>query len=245
MTARGEARTGVAARGRVLLKLTGEACGASGCGIESPRVAAMAREIAEGLASGPQLAIVPGAGNLVRGATLAAAGLERVRADQLGMIGTVANALAIEMALEAAGVRTCVFSAIEVRGIVPLSDPRAAVEALEGGRVVIFAGGLGQPFFTTDTTAAIRAVEIGAETLLKGTKVDGVYTDDPARDPSAVRFDRVGWDEVLRRELAVMDATAFQICRAHRLAIRVFDAMAPGGLARAIRGEPVGTLVAD
>jgi len=234
----------VAVAGRVLLKLTGEAFGWRGQGIAPERLAETAREVADGLAAGRQLAIVPGAGNIVRGASFAPAGLARIRADHAGMVGTLVNALALESALDGAGVRAAVLSAIEVRGIAPPADPRAAVEALEAGRVVIFAGGLGQPLFTTDTAAAVRAVEIDAEVLLKGTKVDGVYAADPACDPSAARFDRIGWDEAIRLDLGVMDATAFQICRTHRLAIRVFDAIAPGGLARAIRGDPVGTLVA-
>jgi uridylate kinase len=189
------------------------------------------------------VALVIGGGNIFRGAGLAAAGMDRVTADHMGMLATVMNALALQDALEHAGVFTRVMSAIKINQVCEDYIRRRAMRHLEKGRVVIFAAGTGNPFFTTDSAASLRAIEVDADIMLKATKVDGVYTADPKTDPSATRYRRLTYDEVLERKLMVMDATAIVLCRDHNLPIQVFDMMRPGALMDVVCGEDVGTVV--
>jgi uridylate kinase len=232
---------------RILLKLSGEAMAdpAVGRGIDPEIVAGYARQLADLHRSGVQVACVVGGGNFWRGLSDAAAGMERVTADNMGMLATVINALALQDALERVGVPTRVQSAITVQQVAEPFIRRRAMRHLELGRVVIFAGGTGNPFFTTDTTAALRAAEIGAEAILKATNVDGVYTADPRRDPAAQRLATVSFTEVLQRNLGVMDAAAIALCRDNGLPIIVFDLSVEGNIRRAVWGEPIGTLVHD
>jgi len=229
---------------RVLLKLSGEALmGDLDYGIEPRVIQRIAAEIATARDSGVEIAIVIGGGNIFRGAGLARAGMDRVTGDYMGMLATVMNALAIQDALESAGVFARVMSALQIHEVCEDYIRRRAIRHLEKGRVVILAAGTGNPFFTTDTAASLRAIEIGADVLLKATKVDGVYDDDPVRNPSARRYDTVSFDTVLADKLSVMDATAIVMCRDNNLPLRVFDLGQEGALIKAISGGEVGTVV--
>jgi uridylate kinase len=229
---------------RVLLKLSGEAlAGAGNFGHDPAVLARIAGQVHACITAGTQVALVIGGGNLLRGAKLAEAGVDRVTADQMGMLATVMNALALQDALERVGQPVRVMSALKINQVCEDYIRRRAVRHLEKGRVVICAAGTGNPFFTTDSAASLRAVEIGADALLKATQVDGVYSADPKKDPHAQRFTHLSYDEVLTRKLAVMDATAIVLCRDHRMPLRVFDISAPQALERAVRGEDIGTLV--
>ncbi|QVQ51686.1 UMP kinase [Spiractinospora alimapuensis] len=229
---------------RVVLKLSGEAfAGGDGLGINTETVEYIAASVAAAVAEGVEVAVVVGGGNMFRGSELSAAGMERGRADYMGMLGTVINCLALQDFLERLGVDTRVQTAIAMSQVAEAYIPRRAVRHLEKGRVVIFGAGLGQPFFSTDTTAAQRALEIGAQAVLKGTQVDGVYDSDPRKNAEAVRFDHLEYNEVLTRGLKVMDATAVSLCMDNGLPIVVFDLIGQGNIVRAVRGEKIGTLV--
>ena len=229
---------------RVVLKLSGEAfAGGEGLGISPDAVIHIAREITATVKEGVQVAAVVGGGNMFRGATLSQRGIDRSRADYMGMLGTVINCLALQDVLEKLGLDTRVQTAITMGQVAEPYIPRRAIRHLEKGRVVIFGAGLGAPFFSTDTCAAQRALEIGAQAVLKGTQVDGVYDADPRQMPDAVRFHRLDYVEVLRRELRFMDATAVSLCMDNDLPIVVFDLMEQGNVVRVVRGERIGTLV--
>ena len=227
---------------RILLKMSGEIlAGETGWGIDLAVLNGLARQVKAVRDGGTQIALVIGGGNIYRGEAATADGMDRGTADQMGMLGTVINALAMQDALEKMGVATRVMTAVVMA---PIAEPyirRRAVRHLDKGRTVILAAGTGHPFFTTDTAAALRALEIGADVLLKGTKVDGVYTDDPKRDPDAKRYERLTFDEALGRHLKVMDATALSLCMDNRLSVIVFDLLTEGNLARVVRGEAIGT----
>ena len=229
---------------RVLLKLSGEALmGELDYGIEPAVIQRLAAEIATAHKTGIEIAIVIGGGNIFRGAGLARAGMDRVTGDYMGMLATVMNALAIQDALESRGVFARVMSALQVHEVCEDYIRRRAVRHLEKGRVVILAAGTGNPFFTTDTAASLRAIEIGADVLLKATKVDGVYDCDPASNPNAKRYDTISFDQVLADKLLVMDATAVVMCRDNDLPLRVFDLTRANALVQAMAGDDVGTLV--
>ena len=229
---------------RVLLKLSGEGLlGDADYGIDPAVSRRLAREIREVRALGVDLALVVGGGNIFRGAGLAAAGMDRVTADHMGMLATVMNGLALQDALEQADVFTRVMSAIKINQVCEDYIRRRAIRHLEKGRVVIFAAGTGNPFFTTDSAAGLRAIEINADIMLKATKVDGVYSADPVRDHDALRYRRLTYDEVLDRKLSVMDTTAIVLCRDHGLPIQVFDMTRPGALMDLVTGGDVGTVV--
>ena len=232
------------ARRRVLLKLSGEVlAGDAGHGIDAASLARLAGEIQDGLSGGTELGIVIGGGNIIRGTAASQDGVDRAAADSMGMLATVINAIALQDFLERRGLMTRVLSAIEMRALAEPYIRRRAVRHLEKGRVVILAAGTGHPYFTTDTAAVLRAVEIGADVLLKGTKVDGVFSEDPMRNPAAVRYDSLSYPEAIDRRLQVMDMTAFTMGMDNRLPIVVFNVTVPGNLARALRGESVGTRV--
>ncbi|MBI2992684.1 MAG: UMP kinase [Gammaproteobacteria bacterium] len=229
---------------RILLKLSGEALmGDAEFGIDPQVIRRIAGEIGELNHAGAEVAIVIGAGNLFRGAGLAAAGMDRVTADHMGMLATIMNSLAMQDALEQRGMYARVMSAIKINQVCEDYIRRRAVRHLEKRRVVIFAAGTGNPFFTTDTAASLRAVEIDAELLIKATKVDGVYSADPVSNPGARRYERLSYDEVIQQKLGVMDATAIVMCRENHMPVRVLDMMKPGALMRAARGLQEGTLV--
>jgi uridylate kinase len=229
---------------RVVVKLSGEAfSGDEPLGISPGVVYHIAKEIVATVRSGVQVAAVVGGGNMFRGRALAESGIDRARADYMGMLGTVINCLALQDVLEKLGVETRVQTAITMGQVAEPYIPRRAIRHMEKGRVVIFGGGLGAPFFSTDTCAAQRALEIGAQAVLKGTQVDGVYDADPRKMPGAVRFHQLDYGEVLRRGLKFMDATAVSLCMDNGLPIVVFDLMEKGNVVRAVRGEKVGTLV--
>ncbi|WP_106252261.1 UMP kinase [Allonocardiopsis opalescens] len=229
---------------RVVLKLSGEAfAGGESLGIDPDVVAHVASSIVSVVKQGVQVAVVVGGGNMFRGAAMSERGMDRSRADYMGMLGTVINCLALQDFLEKRGVDTRVQTAITMGQVAEAYIPRRAIRHLEKGRVVIFGAGLGAPFFSTDTTAAQRALEIGAEAVLKGTQVDGVYDADPRTHPDAVKFDRLDYNEVLTRGLKVMDATAVSLCMDNGMPIVVFDLMGQGNIVRAVRGEKIGTLV--
>jgi uridylate kinase len=229
---------------RVLLKLSGEALmGDADYGIEPEVISRFAKEISELSAAGVELGIVIGGGNIFRGAGLAASGMDRVSGDHMGMLATVMNALALQDALERNGTFCRVMSAIRIHEVCEDYLRRRAIRHLEKGRVVIFAAGTGNPFFTTDSAASLRAVEIGAELMLKATQVDGVYNADPKKDPDAVRYEELTYDEVINNRLAVMDTTAVVMCQEQGIPLRVFDVHNYGNLTKIIHGEPVGTLV--
>jgi len=231
---------------RVMLKLSGEALlGKREHGISPETCAAIAREIKEVKALGIELAIVIGGGNIFRGLAGSKSGLDRATGDYMGMLATAINALGLQDALEKSGVPTRVQSAIEMRAVAEPFIRRRAVRHLEKGRVVIFAAGTGNPFFSTDTAAALRASEIGADVLLKATKVDGVYTADPKLDPTAKRYDRLTYMDALKNRLNVMDASAFSLCMDNKISIIVFDLFKTGNIKRVICGEPIGTVVSD
>jgi len=231
---------------RVLLKLSGEVFGgAKGIGVDPDVVQDIARQIADVARSGVQVAIVVGGGNYFRGAELSQRGMDRSRADYMGMLGTVMNCLALQDFLEKEGVQTRVQTAITMGQVAEPYIPLRAIRHLEKGRVVIFGAGAGMPFFTTDTVSAQRALEIGAEALLLAKSgVDGVYSADPKKDATATKYDTISYDEVLSKSLAVADAAAFALCRENKLPIVVFDLMKNGNIGRAVRGEVIGTLVA-
>jgi len=230
---------------RVLLKLSGEVFGGhKGIGVDPDVVQGVAKQIADVVKGGTQVAIVVGGGNYFRGAELQQRGMERARADYMGMLGTVMNCLALQDFLEKQGVDTRVQTAITMGQVAEPYVPRRAIRHLEKGRVVIFGAGAGMPFFTTDTVAAQRALEVGANALLLAKSgVDGVYNADPRKDSSATKFDRISYDEVLSKSLAVADAAAFSLCRENKLPIVIFDLMTNGNIARAVKGEKIGTLV--
>ena len=229
---------------RVLLKLSGEALmGDEDYGIDPKVLNRLAREVIEARDAGAEVALVIGGGNIFRGAGLAASGMDRVTGDHMGMLATVINALAMQDALEKLGGKCRVMSAIKINDVCEDYIRRRAVRHLEKGRICIFAAGVGSPFFTTDSGAALRAIEVGADLLLKATKVDGVYDKDPKKHPDAVKLDTLSYDEVIARNLQVMDTAAFALCRDARMPLRVFDMAQPGVLLRILRGEPIGTLV--
>ncbi|MGH8198769.1 MAG: UMP kinase, partial [Steroidobacteraceae bacterium] len=229
---------------RILVKLSGEALmGTTDYGIDPAIIKRIAGELLEIVGFGVQLAVVIGGGNIFRGAGLARAGMDRVAADHMGMLATVMNALAMQDALESLGMYARVMSAIRINEVCEDYIRRRAIRHLEKGRVVICAAGTGNPFFTTDTAAALRAIEINAEVLLKATKVNGVYSDDPVHNSAAVRYSRLTFDRVLTEKLNVMDATAIVMCRDNHLPLRVFNLNNPGDLTRIVRGADVGTLV--
>ncbi len=229
---------------RILLKLSGESLlGGADYGIDPAVIRRLAREIREVTRLGVEVALVIGGGNIFRGAGLAAAGIDRVTGDHMGMLATVMNALALQDALEREDVFTRVMSAIKINQVCEDYIRRRALRHLEKGRVVIFAAGTGNPFFTTDSAASLRAVEVDADVVLKATKVDGVYTSDPMKDKDAQRYDRLTYDEVLEKKLMVMDATAIVLCRDHSVPIVVFDITRPGALMDVVLGKDVGTVV--
>jgi uridylate kinase len=227
---------------RVLLKISGEAfAGSEPLGIDPNVVASVARQVSA--VRDVEIAIVVGGGNMFRGAALEKAGMDRPRADYMGMLATVINCLALQDALERSGMETRVQTAIQMGQIAEPYIPRTAIRHLEKGRVVIFGAGMGAPYFSTDTTAAQRALEIGAQAVLKATQVDGVYDADPRTTPDAVKFDSLDYSEVIARGLKVMDTTAISLCMDNRLPIVVFDLMTEGNIGRAVRGEKIGTVV--
>ena len=229
---------------RILLKLSGEALmGDEGYGIDPAVATEIAREIGEIQEMGVQTAVVIGGGNIFRGVAASARGMDRATADYMGMLATVINALALQDALEQQGVVTRVVTAIEMRAVAEPFIRRRAIRHLEKGRVVVFGAGTGNPYFSTDTAAALRAMEIKADVIMKGTKVDGIYDADPMLDPHATRFDRISYQQVLEQGLKVMDATAISLCMDNRLPIVVFNLRIPGNIKRALTGEPVGSVV--
>jgi uridylate kinase len=231
---------------RVVLKLSGEAlAGSQGYGIDPPVLARIAREVRDVTNLGVQIAIVIGGGNIFRGVAASAGGMERATADYMGMLATVMNALALQDALEKCDLQTRVLSAIEMRAVAEPYIRRRAIRHLEKGRIVIFAAGTGNPFFTTDTAGALRAIEIGADVIMKATKVDGIYTADPKRDAGAERLRRVTYLEALSRRLEVMDTTAISLCMENSLPIVVFDLTSTGNIRRIVLGEPVGSIVSS
>ena len=231
---------------RILVKLSGEALLGSGdYGIDPAVLKRIAGELEDIVQMDVQVAVVIGGGNIFRGAGLARAGMDRVAADHMGMLATVMNSLALQDALESLGLHARVMSAIRINEVCEDYIRRRAVRHLEKGRIAVFAAGTGNPFFTTDTAAALRAIEIGADVLLKATKVNGIYSDDPVRNPAAVRYPRLTFDKVLSDKLNVMDATAIVMCRDNRLPLRVFNLNNPGDLTRIVRGEEVGTAVTN
>ncbi|MEU8527675.1 UMP kinase [Streptomyces sp. NPDC048629] len=233
--------------GRFMLKLSGEAfSGGTGLGVDPDVVHAIAREIAAVVRDGAEIAVVIGGGNFFRGAELQVRGMDRARSDYMGMLGTVMNCLALQDFLEKEGIDSRVQTAITMGQVAEPYIPLRAVRHLEKGRVVIFGAGVGMPYFSTDTTAAQRALEIDAEALLMGKNgVDGVYDSDPKTNPDAVKFDALEYGEVLSRNLKVADATAITLCRDNNLPILVFELLAEGNIARAVKGEKIGTLVSD
>ncbi|MBP6596558.1 MAG: UMP kinase [Arenimonas sp.] len=230
---------------RILLKLSGEALmGDVDYGIDPAVISALAAEIVEVQRAGAQVGLVIGGGNIFRGAGLAANGMDRVTGDHMGMLATVINALAMADALEKQGGFARVMSAIKINEVCEDYIRRRAIRHMEKGRITLFAAGTGNPFFTTDSAAALRASEIGADLLLKATKVDGIYDSDPKKNPNAKRFDRLSYDEVIARNLQVMDTAAFALCRDNHVPLRIYDMMQPGALMRILKGEDLGTLVA-
>lgn len=212
-------------------------------GIDPAMIGRIAREVHQLSTAGVEVGLVIGGGNIFRGAGLAEGGMERVTGDQMGMLATVINSLAMQDALEKLGTRCRVMSALKINQVCEDYIRRRAVRHLEKGRVVIFAAGTGNPFFTTDSAASLRAIEIDAEIMLKATKVDGVYDSDPVHNPNAVRYESLSYDEAIVKKLGVMDATALVLCRDHGMPVRVFDLLAPGNLGRIVNGDSVGTLV--
>ena len=229
---------------RILLKLSGEALmGKADYGIDPQVLTRLAGEALQVHATGIEVAIVLGGGNIFRGEGLANAGMDRVTGDHMGMLATVMNSLAMQDALEKLGGRARVMSAIKINDVCEDYIRRRAVRHLEKGRITIFAAGTGNPYFTTDSAAALRAAEIGADLLLKATKVDGVYSADPKKDKSAQRFEQLTYDQVIERKLAVMDTAAIALCRDHKIPLRIYDLTREGDLMRIMQGEPIGTLV--
>ena len=232
--------------GRILLKLSGEALmGAQPYGIDTGVLREIAEEISQVHKMGTQVALVIGGGNIFRGVLAASGGMDRSTADYMGMIATVMNALAMQDALEHFGIPTRVQSAIDMKEVAEPYIRRKAIRHLEKGRIVIFAAGTGLPFFTTDTTAALRASEIGAQVLMKGTKVDGVFESDPAKNPLALRYERISFTEVLNRNLKVMDATAISLAREEKMRIIVFNLKIKGNIRKIVLGKSIGTVVEE
>ena len=229
---------------RILLKLSGEALtGEEAFGIDPKILDRMALEVGQLVGIGVQVGLVVGGGNLFRGAALQRAGLDRVTGDHMGMLATVMNALALRDALERSNIATQVLSSIPMSGVVDHYDRRKAIRALSNGDVVIFAAGTGNPFFTTDSSACLRGIEVDAELVLKATKVDGVYSADPFKDPTAIKYDRLTYDEVLDKKLEVMDLTSICLCRDHNMPVRVFEMEKQGALLNIVRGGTDGTLI--
>lgn len=229
---------------RVLLKLSGESLvGTQDHGIDTKALKRISHEIEGAYKVGTQLAIVIGGGNIWRGGGDEAVTIDRVTADNMGMLATIVNSLALQDALEQIGIHTRVQTAIEITKLAEPYIRRRAVRHLEKNRVVIFGGGIGSPYFTTDTTSALRAIEIDAQILLKATKVDGVYTEDPKKNPKAKKYDKLGFDEAISKRLKIMDTSAFTLCMDNKLPVLVFDLNVPGNIAKAVRGEKVGTLI--
>jgi uridylate kinase len=229
---------------RVLLKISGEAlAGSAGFGIDAATVKDISRQIKDVMALGCQLGLVVGGGNIFRGQTGEKGGLDRVTGDKMGMLATVVNALALQNALEKQGVMTRVQTAFEISKVAELFIDRRAIRHLEKGRVVIFAGGTGNPYFSTDTAAVLRALEVKADILMKATQVDGIYTADPTKDKNARRFKRLAFHEALSRRLKVMDMTAFSLCEENHLPVLVFNLHKDGNIRRAVTGEEIGTMV--
>ncbi|UTW63552.1 UMP kinase [bacterium SCSIO 12741] len=229
---------------RILLKLSGEALmGNKDFGIDHDRLQTYAEDIIQVMETGVELAIVIGGGNIFRGVQSDNSAIDRVQGDYMGMLATMINSMALQSALEGVGLKTRLLSAIKMEQIAEPFIRRRAVRHLEKGRIVIFGAGTGNPYFTTDTAASLRAIEIDADIILKGTRVDGVYTADPEKDPSAKRFDKISFEEVLLKGLNVMDKTAFTLCQENKLPIIVFDMNKPGNLRKVVVGDEVGTLV--
>ncbi len=231
---------------RVLLKLSGEALmGEQSHGIDPQRLHAYAAEIKEAVKEGAQIAIVIGGGNIFRGLQGASQGMDRVQGDYMGMLATVINSIALQSTLQSMGVLAELLSGIAIDRIADSMSGPKAITMLEQGKVVLVAGGTGNPFFTTDTASALRAVEIQADIMLKGTRVDGVYTADPEKDPNAVRFDKLTFDEAYEKNLKIMDLTAFTLCRENKIPILVFDMNKGGNLLKVLNGDAIGTLVTN
>ncbi|MCH8903996.1 MAG: UMP kinase [Bacteroidetes bacterium] len=231
---------------RIVLKLSGESLmGKKQFGIDSARIEQYTEEIAELVENNIELAIVIGGGNIYRGLDASESGIERVQGDYMGMLSTVINGLALQSILEKSGIDTRLLSSIKMEQICEVFIRRRAIRHLERGRVVIFAAGTGNPFFTTDTAASLKAIEIGAEIILKGTRVDGVYSADPEKDPSAVRYDKLTFDEAYKNGLNIMDMTAFTLCQENDIPIIVFDINKKGNILKVLKGEQVGTLVSS
>ena len=229
---------------RILLKLSGESLmGDKQFGIDNQRLLQYARDIQSVWSTGLQVAVVIGGGNIFRGVQAEQGGMERTQGDYMGMLATMINSMALQSALESIGVDTRLQSAIEMKSIAEPFIKRRAVRHLEKGRVVIFGSGTGNPFFTTDTAASLRAIETDCDVILKGTRVDGIYTADPEKDPQAVKYDRLTFTQVFDQDLKVMDMTAFTLCNENKLPIIVFDMNKPGNLQKLVSGEPIGTLV--
>lgn len=229
---------------RILLKLSGESLmGEKGFGIDENRLASYARQIKEVSDSGAEIGIVIGGGNIFRGLSGTSKGFDRVRGDQMGMLATVINSLALQSALTAIGKEAQLLTAVNMYPIGEHYSKHKAIQSLKEGKVVIMAGGTGNPYFTTDTASALRGVEIEADVMLKGTRVDGIYTADPEKDKNAVKFDKITYDEIYARNLRIMDLTATTLCRENSMPIIVFDMDTPGNLAKVVSGENIGTLV--
>jgi uridylate kinase len=229
---------------RILLKISGESLmGDKQYGIDEKRLGEYASQIKEAAESGVQIGIVIGGGNIFRGLSGASKGFDRVKGDQMGMLATVVNSLALSSALESVGVKTRVLTAIRMEPIGEFYSKTKAIECLERGEVAIFSAGTGNPFFTTDTGSSLRAIEIEADVMLKGTRVDGIYTADPEKDPAAVKFDEITYDEIYNRGLKVMDLTATTMCKENKMPIYVFDMDTVGNLKKVLNGEKIGTLV--
>lgn len=231
---------------RILLKLSGESLAGNGSqGISDSVLEEYAKQVLEVVEKGCEVAIVVGGGNIFRGLSGTESGFDRVKGDQMGMLATIINSLAIESAINRQGGKARVFTSIRMEPVGELYNRDKVVEAMNDNTVCILAGGTGNPFFTTDTASALRAVETGADVLLKGTRVDGVYTADPEKDPTAVKFDRVTFEEVISKRLKIMDSTAFTMCRDNNMPIIVFDMNKPGNLLSVVKGDKTGTLVSN
>jgi len=231
---------------RILLKLSGESLAGNGNqGISDSVLEEYAKQVLEVVEKGCEVAIVVGGGNIFRGLSGTESGFDRVKGDQMGMLATIINSLALESAISRLGARTKVFTSIRMEPVGELYNRDKVIESMKNHIVCILAGGTGNPFFTTDTAAALRAVEIGANVLLKGTRVDGVYTSDPEKDPNAEKFDKISFEEVINRQLKVMDSTAFTMCRENNMPLIVFDMNKPGNLIKLIEGETIGTIVSN
>ena len=229
---------------RVLLKLSGEAlAGEKGTGIDPETVRLICKEIAEVAALGVELALVIGGGNIFRGLSTSAKGMDRSNADYMGMLATVINSMALQSTLQSKGVKTALLSGVFIDRIADSMSSAKAIKLLEEGNVVIIGGGSGNPFFTTDTASALRAVEVRADIILKGTRVDGIYTADPEKDPTATKFEHITYDEAYNKNLKVMDLTAFTLCKENNMPMYVFDMNTKGNLLKVLNGEEIGTLV--